>query len=137
MRAGRRGWKAIAGLAIVVATAQAAAQDKPYRPAGSEDRPYRCTSGGSVTYSQIPCPGGRPIGTTARRTSDKWTPPPQDRAVIARRSRLSPEERQQCRSLDGRMAAEERLLKSRGESVTLQDELPLVQMKKQFRELKC
>jgi hypothetical protein len=99
---------------------------------------YRCLRGGTVTYSQVPCAGGRPIGGGAvRRVTDKSKPPPQDRAVAAKRAVLSPEERQECRGLDRQLRDEERMLRLKGEAVTLDDEMPLVRAKKRFRELKC
>lgn len=99
---------------------------------------YRCYRGGTVTYSQVPCAGGRAIGgEPARRVTDKSKAPPQDRAVAAKRAVLSPEERQECRALDRQLRDEERLLRLKGEAVTLEDEMPLVRAKKRFRELKC
>lgn len=119
--------------ALLVLAALGAAQ------AGAQDVPaaYRCESRGAVTYSQVPCPGGRPVGVPVRRETDKSKPPPQDRAVAARRASLTPEDRQECRRLDQRLREEERSLRQKGPGVTLQDEMPLVHAKKQFRELKC
>lgn len=106
-------------------------------PAFAQDTAYKCVSRGTVTYSQVPCPGGRAVTNVSSRTTDKWKVPPQDRAVLARRARLTPEEREQCGTLDHRMAREQEFLKSKGEAATLDDEMPLVRMKKQFRELRC
>ena len=95
---------------------------------------YRC---GAATYSQVPCTGGRPVGVHPRRVTDRSKEPPQDRAVAARRASLTPEERQECRTLDQRLREEDRALKKLGTQATLQDEMPLVYTKKRFRELKC
>ena len=95
---------------------------------------YRC---GPHTYSQVACPGGRVVGVRPHRVTDKSRPPPQDRAVAAKRAVLTPAERRECRALDAQMRADERMLRSRGEAATLQDEMPLVARKKRFRELGC
>jgi hypothetical protein len=95
---------------------------------------WRC---GPHTYSQAPCPGGRPVGAKPHRVTDKSKAPPQDRAVAARRARLTPAERQECRGLDVQLRDEERALRARGEAATLEDEMPLVRAKKRFRELRC
>lgn len=127
--AGSTGQGIRAALLAAVALAGWAAQAQPAA--------YRCGSRGAVTYSQVPCPGGRPVGAPVHRVTDKSKPPPQDRAVAAKRARLSPEERQECRGLDRQLRDEERLLRAKGEAVTIDDEMPLVRAKKRFRELKC
>ena len=95
---------------------------------------WRC---GARTYSQVPCPGGRAVGVKPPRVTDKSRPPPQDRAVAARRASLTGEERQECRALDVKLREEERALRARGDAATLDDEMPLVRSKKRFRELRC
>ena len=106
--------------------------------AGAQPAAYRCYSGGTVTYSQVPCAGARAVGgAPVRRVTDKSKAPPQDRAVAAKRATLSAEERQECRTLDRQLRDEERLLRLKGEAATLEDEMPLVRAKKRFRELKC
>jgi hypothetical protein len=122
-------WMKVALLALVaLAGSHAGAQ-----PAG-----YRCYSGRTATYSQVPCAGGRPIGGEgARRVTDKSKAPPQDRAVAAKRAPLSAQERQECRALDRQLREEQRMLRVKGEAATLDDEMPLVRAKKRFRELKC
>jgi hypothetical protein len=95
---------------------------------------YRC---GARTYSQVPCPGGRPVGGKPQRVTDKSKAPPQDRAVAAKRASLTPEDRQECRALDGQLREEQRALRAKGEAATLDDEMPLVRAKKRFRELRC
>jgi hypothetical protein len=99
---------------------------------------YKCTSrGGTVVYSQVPCGGPRPIHQRTPTKTDKSKAPPQDRAKIARRALLTPETRRECATLDGTLVEQERMLKAKGESVTLDDEMPLVRAKKQYRELRC
>ena len=102
--------------------------------AGAQTQAWRC---GAHTYSQAPCAGGRAVGVTPHRVTDKSKPPPQDRAVAAKRASLSPEQRQECRALDVRLREQDRALRARGEAATLDDEMPLVRSKKRFRELKC
>ena len=102
--------------------------------AGAQVQVWRC---GSRTYSQVPCAGGRAIGVTPHRVTDRSKAPPQDRAVAAKRAALKPEERQECRALDARLREEQRMLRARGEAATLDDEMPLVRAKKRFRELRC
>lgn len=100
---------------------------------------YKCTSrGGAVTYSQVPCAAGvRPVNQRTPTATDKARQPPQDRARIARRAPLSPEQRQECYGLDGTLAEQERALKAKGADATLDDEMPLVRSKKRYRELRC
>lgn len=103
---------------------------------------YKCvarTSAGrtSVTYTQVPCSGGRELGGAQRRTTDKSVPPPQDRATLARRASLSPEDKQACRTLDAEIRQQKTQLKARGDSVTLQDEMPLVHSQRRYRDLRC
>jgi hypothetical protein len=107
-------------------------------PAQAQVTPtYKCGAKGRVVYSQIPCAGGRELGAAGPRRTDKHTPPPQDRATIARRARLSPEEKQECKALDTRLKQQEGELKAMGASATLQDEMPLVKSKQRYRELRC
>lgn len=125
-------WKTGLGTACLVLAASAGWQH------GAVAAPmYKCVGKSGVTYSQIPCPGGREVGTAATRATDKHREPPQERAVIARRAGLSAEDKQECRALDVRLKEQQRELKARGSAVTLQDEMPLVHSKKRFRELKC
>ena len=98
---------------------------------------YRCGAPGRVTYSDRPCTGARQVGPAAPHHTDKFKPPPQDRATLARRALLPAEVKQECRALDARLRQQESMLKARGESATLQDEMPLVLSKKRYRELKC
>jgi hypothetical protein len=98
---------------------------------------YKCTGRSGVTYTEVPCAGGKEIGATTRRITDKSVAPPQDRATIARRATLSADDRAECVALDARMREQATQLKSLGTGATLQDEMPLVQSKKRYRELGC
>lgn len=107
-------------------------------PAAAQAQPmYKCAGPSGVTYTQVPCPGGKEIGPTTRRITDKSVTPPQDRATIARRATLSPEARAECSALDASMRDQAAQLKSLGTGATLQDEMPLVHNKKRYRELGC
>jgi hypothetical protein len=63
-------------------------------PAGAQEVLYKCVVRGTVTTSQVPCPGGR-VMVTLPSPGDRWeAPPPQDRPVLARRAQqLAPAER--------------------------------------------
>ncbi|HEY0822328.1 MAG TPA: hypothetical protein VGD76_00965 [Ramlibacter sp.] len=98
---------------------------------------YKCVSKGRVVYTEVACPGGREVGPAGARRTDRYKTPPQDRAKLARRAQLTPEARQECTALEGRMKQQEAELKARGPSVTIQDETPLIKAKLRFRELKC
>jgi hypothetical protein len=101
--------------------------------AGAESAAYKCSG---ASYSDR-CNGGQVVGPKARRATDRNQAVPQDRATIARRARLTAEERAECRTLDVKKLEQEKALKARGEAVTLQDEMPLVFTKKRLRELRC
>lgn len=111
-------------------------------PAGAQEAPaltptYKCHANGRVVYTQIPCAGGRELGPGGAKTSEKYRTPPQDRAKAARRAQLTPEARQECTALEGRMKQQEAELKAKGAEPTIQEETPLVKTKLRFRELKC
>jgi len=105
----------------------------------AQDTPtYKCYSkGGHVVYSQLPCNGGKEVGTGTARKTDKYTPPPQDRAKVARRAQLTPEAREECTALEVRIKEQDTEFKAKGPSATVQDETPLVKSKLRFNELKC
>lgn len=124
------GWTVAMLLALVAGDAYAQAQPT-----------YKCvgrTNAGrtSVTYTHVPCTGGSELGAK-RRVTDKAVPPPQDRATLARRATLSPEDKQECRALDARIGEQKMVLKARGDTVTLQDEMPLVHNQRRYRDLRC
>lgn len=131
----RMRWGWTAAVLLAVAATELHAQAAAPQPT------YKCVARGhagrtSVTYTHVPCTGGTELGA-ARRVTDKSVPPPQDRATLARRASLSPEDRQACRALDARMAEQKMELKARGDAVTLQDEMPLVHNQRRYRELRC
>ena len=117
----------VLGAALLLAAGAALAQQPT----------YKCVSRGRVTYTSVPCTGGRVVGVHPMRETDKWKTPPQDRARMARRAPLSPEERQECSVLDARLANEQAMLKAKGDAATLQDEMPLVRSQKRYRQLHC
>ena len=91
----RRGITVAMGAAALMAVAGLApAQDTPT---------YKCYSRGQVVYSQLPCNGGKEVGSATARKTDKYTPPPQDRAKVARRAQLTPEAREECSALEVRI----------------------------------
>jgi hypothetical protein len=121
-------WRsALAAAALITMTAGASAQTAA----------YKCVSRGTVLYSQVPCPGARDVTSSTSRTTDKSKKVPQDRARIAKRAVLTPEERKECYALDRRLVEQEAMVKAKGDTVTIEDEIPLVQSKKRFRELRC
>jgi hypothetical protein len=106
--------------------------------AGAEDAPtYKCAYKGGVVYSQVPCNGAEQLNAPRKRVNVRYESPPQDRATLARRSRLTEEARQECVALDKRLPEQELELKAKGDALTLQDEMPLVFNKKKYRELGC
>jgi hypothetical protein len=117
----------LAAAALLLASAGAQAQTAA----------YKCVSRGTVVYSQVPCPGARAVNQRTSGRTDKWKAPPQDRATIARRAPLSPQEREECTALDARLVEQAQMVKAKGEALTLDDEMPLVRSKKRYRELHC
>ena len=109
-------------------------------PAGAEDGgppTYKCGSRNGVVYTDKMCPGGREMGPAGARKTDKYQPPPQDRAKSARRAQLTPEAREECEKLEVTVKDQEAEFKAKGAGATVQDETPLVKSKLRFRELKC
>ena len=127
MNGSRRGLALLAAATLWLAAA----------PLHAQQTTYKCASRGGTTYADRPCTGGRVLGQAAPRTTDKSRPVPQDRAVIARRALLSEEDRAECRKLDAQLVQQQEELKAKGDSVTLDDEMPLVFTKKRLRELRC
>ena len=123
----RRAWVACAGAAMLLLAV----------PAHAQNTAYKCPSGKTATYSDLACTGGQPVGAAGPRKTDKATPVPQDRAKIARRARLTPEQRAECKSLDDKQLEQEGFLKAKGKDATLEDEMPLVFTRKRLRELRC
>lgn len=132
--AGTTRWER-AGMAaawLLLAAAPALAQDEQVTPPT-----YKCGSKGKVVYSQMPCPGGREISASGAHRTDKYQPPPQDRAKAARRAQLTPQAREECTGLEGRIKEQDAEFKAKGPSATVQDETPLVKSKLRYHELKC
>ncbi|MGV3494959.1 MAG: hypothetical protein ACO1OY_13900 [Ramlibacter sp.] len=132
-RASKRGGWAAALLLLLAA---------PLAHAQVEQPTYKClsrTSAGrtSVTYTHVPCTGGRELGAAKQRVAQRYAVPPQDRATLARRAPLSAEDKQECRALDGRLRDQKRQLEVLGDNATLQDEMPLVHSQRRYRELRC
>ena len=63
--------------------------------------------------------------------------PPQDRARAANRAKLSPEELQKCDALAATMKDQEAALKAKPQPLNPEDERPLTQSRKEYREMKC
>ena len=120
-------WLGAAAAALLLVAAQGRAQDAQ----------YKCASRDGVLYTDKPCTGGRDLVPGQARSSPRYTPPPQDRAKLARRAQLEPEVRQECEALESRMRELDTLLKAKGDLAAPDDERPLVQGKLRFRELRC
>ncbi|MDB5900073.1 MAG: hypothetical protein JWP22_3726 [Ramlibacter sp.] len=114
---------------VLFAAAQAGAEDDP--PA------YKCVNRTGTTYSQVRCPGGKPLNVRPVQHTDRSAQVPQGRAIAAKRARLPPQDRQECQSLDVLLVEQQAQLKAKGSAVALDDEMPLVQSRKKFRELRC
>ena len=127
MNGSRRGLALLAAATLWLAAA----------PLHAQNATYKCRSGGTATYADRPCTGGRVLGEAPQRKTSKARPVPQDRAVIARRALLSEEDRAECKRLDVQLVQQQDELKAKGDSVTLDDEMPLVFTKKRLRELRC
>lgn len=112
-------------------------QDHPNIQQGNYQQPiFRCASGGGVTYSHVPCPGGKEIGAETKAAA-RYSTPPQDRAKAMRRAELTASVRQECEGLDATIQREQASLKAKGDAVTITDEQPLVKSKLRARELRC
>ena len=98
---------------------------------------YKCVSKGRVVYTQVPCGDAKPINSPKPRVNVRYETPSQDRAKIARRATLTAEARAECGALDHRLQEQEAEVKAKGDTVTLQDEMPMVRSQKRYRELKC
>jgi hypothetical protein len=106
-------------------------------PAPVSPPTYKCVSKGKVVYTQVPCAGGQQISASGAHKTDKYVPPPQDRAKAARRAQLTPEVREECTGLEGRIKEQDAEFKAKGPGATVQDETPLVKSRLKFHELKC
>ncbi|ABM33233.1 DUF4124 domain-containing protein [Paracidovorax citrulli] len=141
---------ALLGLASLGATAQQAV--------------YRCEQGGKVGYSHEPCLGGKVIDATPTQGMDKMSGVSRKGAdvqrdeyrklvddalrpltglshermnVERRRLQLSPDDKQQCRMLDGRLPSlEQRAAHATGEARAAAD-AELHRARREFYWLKC
>ena len=98
------------------------------------DPAYRC---GARTYSDKPCAGGREVGGSRPRKSDRYAVPPQNRAFLANRARLTPENRQACEALDVQLRDLGAQLKQLPHEPTPTDEKPWLPTKQKSRDLHC
>lgn len=102
---------------------------------------YRCADGkGSFTYTHVPCANAKVIGAAAPKQAASRQPVPQDRARLAARAQLSPEDQEQCSALETQIAEQHALHKAKadkGEKVTEAEEGVLVRHRLKYREMKC
>ena len=104
---------------------------------------YRCADGkGAFTYTHVPCANAKVIGEDAPKpkTAASRQPVPQDRARLATRGQLSPEDRAQCTALETQIADQQAALKAKaekGEAVSESEEGVLVRQRMKYREMKC
>ena len=126
-------------IAPLVAAALCAAGAVHAQAKSAPDRTmYKCPGAkGKVTYSEKACEGGTVVERKSSKTDARAQKPPQDRAVAANRARLTPEQRQQCDVLKGRMAEQEAVLKARPQPAAPEDERELTTTRKEYREMKC
>ena len=117
---------ALAACALALAATQAGAQAA-----------YKCKTRDGVTYSQVPCPGGREVGASRAKTSDHNTVPSQDRARRVQRQSLTPEKREECNALDRTLADEKAALDKLPHSPTDAEEKNLVNARIRYGQLHC
>lgn len=116
---------------LLLAATQAAAQTP--RPT------YKCTdASGKAVYSQVPCSQAPQVLNERKPKPDaRKEKPPQDRARAANRARLTPEQLQKCDALAEVMKQQEAELKAKPEPLNPEDERPLTQSRKEYREMRC
>lgn len=124
-------WMPLLGAALLMAAAQANAQAQ--RPT------YKCTDAkGNPVYSQTPCAENAKVLNEPKAKHDaRKDKPPQDRARAANRARLSPEELQKCDALAVTIKEQEAAFNAKPEPKNPEDERPLTQSRKEYREKKC
>jgi hypothetical protein len=98
---------------------------------------YKCSTRNGVTYSQVPCAGGREVGAPRSHASDRNAVPPQDRAHRVQRASLPPEKREECKALDTKLAAEKAALAKLPQPATPAEEKGLLNAKMRYRKLHC
>jgi hypothetical protein len=111
------------------------AQPVPQQP-WPQQPVYRCAEGSEVTYTHVPCTGGKPVGEG--RVSRTFHPvPPQDRARQMARAQLPPETRQKCEALEADIRQREARLKERTEPPMPAEEGDLAILRVHYREMRC
>ena len=103
-------------------------------PVQAREPVFKCSSKRGVTYSQVQCPGGKELVPTPRRVTRTFPPPPQDRAVLARRAPLSDDAKRECRRLDAWLPQQEQLLRT---AFDAERDRAWVQGKLRYREMGC
>lgn len=126
---------------------------------------YRCEAKGRVSYSYEPCVGAKPVNTTPTQGLDKSSGvsrkgadvrkaesnkamgdalrpitglDDQQRVVLHRRFKLSPEAKQECSLLDARLESQEADERAATHPQDLQTaQRSLFESRKRFRELRC
>lgn len=125
---------------------------------------YKCQSKGSVVYSHEPCIAAQVVDTTPTQGLDKSSGKSlkgadvlrseQNKAMAEalrpllgespaeyekrhRRFKLSPGDRAECASLDGRIAGQEADVRNADKGATMRAEAALFDSRKRFRELRC
>ena len=99
---------------------------------------YKCQDAkGKVIYTEKPCVGAKDLDEKKVKADARKEKPPQDRARAANRAKLSPETLQKCDALAVTIKDQEAELKAKAQPVNPEDERPLTQSRKQYREMKC
>jgi hypothetical protein len=125
---------------------------------------YKCQSKGSVVYSHEPCIDAQVVDTTPTQGLDKSSGKSLKGADVRRsehnkamaealrpifgestaeyekrhrRLKLSPGDRLECSSLDGRMAGQEADVRNAGKGAATGPEAALFESRKRYRELRC
>lgn len=98
------------------------------------DATFKC---GARVYTDKPCTGGREVGARKPHHADRYAVPPQDRAFLANRARLSPENRQACEALDVQLRDLGEALGKLPHEPTPTDEKPWLQTKQKYRDQHC
>jgi hypothetical protein len=122
----KQGVRALAVCALALAAGQAGAQTA-----------YKCTTRNGVTYSQVPCPGAREVGTAHAKSSDRNAVPSQDRARRVQRQSLTPEKREECNALDKTLADEKAALDQLPQPPTPAQEKNFLNAKIRYGKLHC
>ena len=124
-------------------------------PALAQTTVYRCESGGTVTYSERACSGGRVVNTNEAPVPARRNPKLDENEALAqamspragesaeqfetrrRRARLMPEDRDECARLDKRIPVEQGSLTNPDPDEAAQAQEALARSRQRFAELKC